>query len=580
MKKLLVLITFSTLLIAKIITPQEVDQKQYVIQLASLASKKVAKNAAKEFSTENVYITKSKNYYVLYLVNLPTKELANKRLKQLSKKYKGARIRSGATLGKKTTPKKTQTSFKKLKNQVVTTENNTTTEPKKDLPLEQDPLFMSKRKEGFTLYEAIVYSLAQNPKIKASRERVIQANKSVAEREAGHLPSIDLSGDAGYETRTYQADYESGNKAAAPQTDLFHYKKTELYLTITENLWSGGSIENSVEEQAAKRNGLIYDHRNNLERAALDIIEAYFEVVYSEIAVNISRKNMLHYKEILKIVTIKEQNGASTKGDVNFIAANVDNAQTALVQTEARLSDAMARYEYLMKFIDKYNLPYETEVPLFFEDLNTTLKLMNTNNAKLMRQKSYIASSEYTFKAQRGDYHPKVDLALNGESRNEFDKGLGQRDKANALITFSYNLYKGGKDEAKSLRLLSKLNEQRYIYEDEKRQLTFDTKVLHRSVFSLSDSLKHTENEVIAARKVVKSYWIAFKHGTQDLQALQLAQRNLNRAELDYAKYKKNLIIDNFKLMKNSGELLKFLDVTYDNHASQFQNKEPANFWY
>lgn len=582
MKTFLLFLSFTIGLYATLISPETVNQKEYAIQLASLNSYESALQTAKELPNDTLYIAKSGKYHILYIVNLPTKKSANSRLSQLSKRYKGARVRSSEKLGikakKKATKKPTVTTQKELIKAAQKQPN--ITQDKKIAALDEDPLFKAQRKEGFTLYEAVVYSLAQNPKIKASRERVIQANQKVVESEAGHLPSIDFSGNAGYETRTYQPDYESGSKAVAPQTTLFHYKKTELYLTITENIWAGGAIENSVDEQSYKRNGLLYDHRNNLERAAIDIIEAYFDVVYAEIAVNISQKNMLHYKEILKIVTIKEKNGAATKGDVNFIASNVDNAQTALIQTQARLSDAMARYQYLMKFVDKYNLPYETEVALYNEDLNTSLSQMEENNAKLMRQKAYIKATKFGLEAQKGNYHPKVDLALNGESRNEFDRGLGQRDKANALVTFSYNLYKGGKDEAASIRLFSKLNEQRYIYEDEKRKLTFDTKVLHRSVHSLKDSLKLTENEVLAARKVVDSYWIAFKHGTQDLQALQLAQRNLNRAELDYAKYKKGLILDNFRLMQNSGELLKFLDLTYEGRASQFKGEESINFWY
>lgn len=570
-------------LFAALITPQEVNQDAYAIQLAALTTQKSAQGVANDLTNDTTYITKSGKYYLIYIVNIPTKKEAKAKLKKLGPKFKGARVRTSTTLGtKKSTPKTNPTTTNTPK-EITKTKNIVKVSPKKEAQNEDlllDPLFSSKRKEGFTLYEAVVYSLAQNPKIKASRERVIQANQKVIESEAGHLPSIDLSGNAGYETRTYQPDYASGKKVVASQTSLFHYKKTELYITITENLWNGGAIENGIDEQSFKRQGLLYDHRNNLERAAIDIIEAYFDVVYGEIAVNISEKNMLHYKEILKIVTIKEQNGASTKGDVNFISANVDNAQTALIQTEARLSDAMARYEYLMKFIDPYNLPYETYVPLQYTDLNTTLTSMEENNAKLMRQKSYIKATKFGFEAQKGTYHPKVDLALNGESRNEFDIGLGQRDKANALVTFSYNLYKGGKDEAASLRLFSKLNEQRYIYEDEKRKLTFGTKVLHRSVGSFTESLKLTQREVIAARKVVDSYWIAFKHGTQDLQALQLAQRNLNRAELDYAKYKKSLIIDNFRLMQNSGDLLKFLDITYKNKPTQFKSAESINFWY
>ena len=205
-------------------------------------------------------------------------------------------------------------------------------------------------------------------------------------------------------------------------------------------------------------------------------------------------------------------------------------------------------------------------------DLNTSLKYADNNNAKILKQKAYIKSTSFGFLSTKGSFQPKVDFSVNGETRNEFDIGLGQREKLTALVTFNYNLYNGGKDEAKAIRLMHKMQEQKFLYQDLKRSLTFEIKVLHRSVSSLSESLKLTESEVLAARKVVKSYWIAFQHGTQDLQALQLAQRNLNRAEQDYAKYKKDLIKNNYALMRKTGTLLKNLSLEYEKETKDFKS--------
>ncbi len=431
--------------------------------------------------------------------------------------------------------------------------------------LKEDLLFKSDRKSGFTLAEAITYSLDKNPKIKASNQKVLQSQQKVKEENASHLPIIDLSGNTGQEARTFQEDYSSGVKVSAPQTQFYQYHKTELFLTIKENLWSGGKIQSRVNEQENRLQATRYDHREKIETAALDIIKSYFDVVYGEIAVNISNKNMKDYQKILEIVKIKEESGAATQGDVNFILANIENAKTSHINTQAKLSDAIAQYEYLMQDINTSNMPYETEITIQEPNLDESLIYMEKNNAKLLRQKSYIQATSFALKAQEALYHPTIDLSFNAESKNEYDEGLGQRDKVNALISFNYNLYNGGKDEAAYIRVLSIMNEQKYTYDDQMRKLTFDIKVLNRSVASMRDSLELTQSEVIAARKVVENYWIAFKHGTQDLQALQLAQRNLNRAELDYANYKKNLIINNFKLMKNTGMLLKFLNIVNEN---------------
>ena len=441
--------------------------------------------------------------------------------------------------------------------------------------LKDDPLFHIHVDNGLSLYQAILYSVQFNPKIDASKQRVYQASQSIEEAFAGHLPTLDMSGNAGYEARTLTPD---DAVVVAPQTTRFHYKKTELYVNIKENIWAGGSIENRVDEQRQKLASIMFDHQANLEKVTIEMIQTYFDVVYGKIALKVNQKNMQDFTKVLDIMKIKEANGAATKGDLNFIKANVDNAQTELIRTQTTLSNALSFYTYLLGEQYAHILPFEDSVPLQHTDLNTSLDKARTNNSKIQRQMASIQATQYGLNAQKGTYHPTVDLLINGESRDEFDIGTGQRDKGSVLLSFQYNLYNGGKDEAKTLRLYSKMKEYKYTLADERRKIGFQTKVLHQSVSALNQSIKLTENEVISARKVVNSYWIAFKEGTQDLQALQLALRSLNRAELDYVNFQKNLYVDNLKLMQNTGELLDYLDIHYNKDAQSY-NEMPSNAW-
>lgn len=446
-------------------------------------------------------------------------------------------------------------------------DSNTTTEI---TDLENDKLFHAQREEGLTLYDAINRAIEHSNRLDASYQVVVQDKQKVNVVEAGHLPVVNLSGDTGLELRQFALDTSAPN-VNTPKTSSSHYKKVDLYLTITENLWAGGSIENSVDEKDASLKASLYDYRDKLENLVVQVAKSYFDVVYSEIALKIANKNMKNYEKILHIVTIKENNGAATKGDVNFIKANVDNAKTDLVQRKKALSDAMAKYVYLLQVDSNTTLPFEVSAPFYHEDLNTSLTNAQELNAKILKQKAYIKATKYGLLTTRGSFQPKVDFAINAETRNEYDIGLGKREKVNAVVNFNYNLYNGYKDEATAVRLLAKMKEQRYLYKDIQRKLDFEVKVLHQSVSSLSSSLALTQSEVIAARKVVTSYWIAFQNGTQDLQALQLAQRNLNRAEQDYAAYKKSLIVDSFSLMQKTGTLLQNLSVPYKKRKEDFQ---------
>ncbi|MBN2816265.1 MAG: TolC family protein [Campylobacterales bacterium] len=437
--------------------------------------------------------------------------------------------------------------------------------------LSEDTLFQASREYGLSLHDSLNRAIELSPKMGAAKELVIQDKMRLDESFAGHLPIVSISGDAGYEARDIKEDATENPSAV---TNHQKYKKVDLYLTISENLWNGGSIQDSVDAKEASLNASLYDYRDKLESLVVEMATAYFELVYSEIALKISKKNMQNYEKILNIVSIKEQNGAATKGDVNFIRANVDNAKTEYVQKQQAQSDALAKYNYLLQTQEPQMLPYETETALYVSDLNTSLEDAQKYNAQLLRQEEYIKATHYTFLASEGKFHPKVDFSINGETRNDYDTGLGKRDKINALVTFNYNLYNGGKDEAAAIRLLSAMQEQKFLHQDIQRNLVFDIKVLSRSVSSLNDSLHLTEQEVLAAREVVESYWISFQHGTQDLQALQLAQRNLNRAEQDYANYKRDLILNNFELMKKSGVLLQFLNIAFSHNPEAFKEDD------
>ena len=449
-------------------------------------------------------------------------------------------------------------------NETNTTEANRTS-------LSDDPLFHAQRDEGMSFHDAINKAIENSYKIDAVMEQVLQSKMKKEEAFAGHLPVINFTGDGGYEARQVRKDDNNpGNFSSL--TTYQKYRKVDLYLTITQNLWNGGAIQDAINKEKANLNATLYNYREKLEDLVAQTAKAYFEVVYAEIALKIAKKNMKSYLKILNIVQTKEKNGAATKGDVNFIQANVDNAKIDLVQREKAVVDAKANYTYLLQTTSEAELPYEIETPLYINDLNTSLQEAEQHNAKLQKQKSYIDASRYDFLSTKGSFHPKIDLAINGESRNEFNVGLGKREKANALLLFNYNLYRGGKDEARAIRLLSKMREQKYLFQDIRRKLVYDVTVLNQSVLSLHDSLALKEREVLSSREVVKSYWIAFGHGTQDLQALQLAQINLNRAEQAYARYKKELILSNIELMQKTGVLLEFLEVAFKKDASEFKD--------
>ena len=103
---------------------------------------------------------------------------------------------------------------------------------------------------------------------------------------------------------------------------------------------------------------------------------------------------------------------------------------------------------------------------------------------------------------------------------------------------------------------------------------------MYENILSSQDALKHTKKEVEANLQVTKSYWTAFKYGTQDIQALLLAQRALNRSELDVVKEQQAYTNGYFKLMGQTGTLLHTLHLEDFIDAKKIIQNKRMNYFY
>lgn len=440
--------------------------------------------------------------------------------------------------------------------------------------INNDALFSLERSSGISLHSALRHVVQHNPKVLASRYKVLQAKRKLDETYAKILPKIDLSGDVGYESRTLAPD---NINTIAAQTALFDYSKTDLFISLTQNLYSAGANSEAINEQKHRFSATLFNHRYTMEDTIIKVIEAYFDIIYNEIALNVNQKNMDDINKVLKIMEIKEQNGAATKGDLNFVKANAKNAESELLKTETKLIEAKAKYIYLMGLETLSSLPFELHAKMNVTKIDAVIDSLVHNNAKLQREHYYIQAAQAGYQAQKSAFQPQVDLTLNGEARDEKNirkdslGAVGQQAKVTMLLNFKYNLYRGGSDEAKLVRLLDKVRELKFSRNDLQNKLIFDAKVLHRSLSALDSSLTLVQSEVISARKVVDAYWNAFKDGTQDLQALQQALRTKNRAELDYVRFKKKQLVDFFKLQHQSGQLLQHLALDFSYNIDDYQ---------
>jgi outer membrane protein TolC len=461
-------------------------------------------------------------------------------------------------VAKESIPKKKR----KISKQTVKPLQKTTAKSTKTSPLTQ-----SNTTQSFTLKKAILTALKKSYKISAAREKVIQAKRKLDEKLAYYKPTLNLSANAG---GAYLSPYHA---------EEVKFLKSDESLTLNQNIYAGGKHSGEIKRERANLRVAQEKFKDKVEEEAIKVIDAYLSLIYQKMGIEINRANMKSLEKILQIVSDKEAAGAASKGDLNYIKSQVENASSALVKAESKYQNAIAFYEYYVGTLDRDNTPSEYEFLFTLEDENSTLKKMYQHNAKLQVALAKMEAEEYNLKAQKSKFKPTLDLSITAKDKQSGYEAEPQEDRVTGLLSFNYNLYNGGKDKAILLGTKSKIAELRYKLIDLKEGSEYNTKQMYENILSSLDALKHTQNEVDANIKVVDSYWAAFKYGTQDIQALLLAQRALNRSQLDVIKEKQAYTNGYFKLMQQTGTLLEHLGLKDFIDAKKILQDKELNYF-
>jgi len=508
----------------------------YVFSDDILVEKKVKKSLKKsKIKKKKLHKKYSKKRYPKYKQK---KHKVYTKRKKIKKRYKYKR-----NIRKKTIQSHPKKQKKLLKKKIA---------PKRaTLKIKKHTMTIPSKKTGLNLRDAILKALSRNKKILSLKEKVIQAKRIVDQKRATLYPIVNLTG-----TTSKNINSEEGKE------DKDNFFKDEAQISITENLYAGGKTTNDIKMAKAKVKSALSKYQQSLEKEILNIIQAYLSVIYEKKSITANRENIKALNKILNIVTIKEKNGAATKGDLNYIKSNIENTKSELVLAESKFKNSISYYEYYVGDINDGNYPIEENIKVSINP-NANIEKLVLKNPQLKELEAKIKSLKYELESKKSRFKPTVDLILTAKNKSSSLEGDPSQRKKSAALSFNYPIFNGGADKARLFELKSRIDEQKYKYIDLKKSLTFNAIQILNNMSSTKDSLEHIINQLHANQKVVDSYWNAFKYGNQDLQALLLAQNALNKTKLDKLRSEKSYTNQYFQLLSSVGALLRYFGIEY-----------------
>ena len=532
----------------EVITHQ-IDRKLPMVKVGVFASKSNAKNVVKKLMQEyDVYTGELKGHYYLYVVNIDPHEkyealLSAKEINYDAFFVQKSEFKYGVYLFESESKK---SEIKKDKENFV------------PLQVKREEYYVDEKLK-VDLIDVVHQTLSNSYKIKAARERVIQAKRDIDIAYADYKPTVDVAYTLG--TKRREPGEQQEDQTLAPYSNFMDQSYS---LNLKQNIYAGGASSAKIQKMQKSYLMAKNDYEGLLENETLKAVTAYFDIVFRRESLVASENNIEKLETILEITQSKFDSGALSIGELSSVEASISNSKTQLSRVKSRYNNALEYYRYIVgkNFRDTY--PYQKDLSVALDDYEVVLDKAFQNNNKIKGFEHKIAAKKSMLKEKRSQFSPKLDLLLSAEQKEdeEFDRFDGNR--YTARLNLNYNLYNGGRDTAEYLKAYSSIIEDDYERESQVREMIWNLEKLYSSLLSLQESIESIKSELEASDTMVESYWERFRYGEQELYTLLQAQKQLNTAELDLIESEQNNLIDYFKVLQISGELLEYFSINAD----------------
>ena len=407
-----------------------------------------------------------------------------------------------------------------------------------------------------TLVDAVSKGVLKNPEYGVVANDKLATKEELAQAKALYLPSVDFVGETGWEhTDTPTIDDES-------------LWRSRGFLSLTQLLFDGKGTTSEIKRQkyrvesAANRVGEV------AEFVALDIVQAYLEVLRHRDLLAIARANVDDHNKILNTIQTGANAGTVTEGDVSQANARLAQARATVSSTEQDLR--VAESLFIQKVGDVPgdiafpDIPRD-QLPAAVED---AVRIAVTNSPTLSVFESDVKVAYAEYEGSGSTLYPRVELqgsAMEGDNLGGIEGGSSTQS---LMAVAKWNLYRGGADldrQREHLYRHAQAKERRALAA---RQVEKDVRDTWAGMIAAGECAKQYLDQANANEKVVNVYLDQFSLDRRTLLDVLDSQNELfvSRSSHISALYTEMFAV--FRVLALEGKLLGTMGVPKPREAT------------
>jgi outer membrane protein len=188
---------------------------------------------------------------------------------------------------------------------------------------------------AMSLDEAIALAQRSNPTLAQSKAQADAADARLSEARAGRMPTVVLSGEAGWGTTDLGGFFGFGRSNVSPRGAA---------LEVRQPLFAGGAITAAIDRAREGRDAALAQAAGAKALLSAQVAEAYITVLSAGQLLSLQEAQVQQLDEIAQQAELKFKDGETPRTDLDQARARLAGAQADLARANGDVARARAHF--------------------------------------------------------------------------------------------------------------------------------------------------------------------------------------------------------------------------------------------
>lgn len=296
--------------------------------------------------------------------------------------------------------------------------------------------FAPQQVQAGSLKHAISTALATNPRIEAAAASHRATEYVLKQAQGRFLPEIDLNADIGKE----KIDRPEG---LGPLVNDRWRRRKQGTISIRQVLFDGWDRANDVYRSQARISAASYKILARSELLALNVVEAYLDVVRHRDLLGLSKRNVSRHRTLLGLIKERFNAGKAPIGDVEQTIERLEAAKALVAQIRIALDTAQAKYRDAVG--EKPGKLHKVKAaPGIPKNVKFAVQSALSNNPRIQAAGAEIDVAQYDKEQFRSSLYPQITLEGTATHGENLGGTPGPNEELRGMVVLTWKLFDGG----------------------------------------------------------------------------------------------------------------------------------------